>query len=55
MGDFKDVAAEFMYTQEDIWELEKELKTSGQELYLVIYVSVESCSELIYKSKDCMY
>lgn len=28
-GDFKDVAAEFMYTQEDIWELEKELKTSG--------------------------
>lgn len=28
-GDFQHVAAEFMYTQEDIWELEKELKTSG--------------------------
>ena len=28
-GDFKRVAAEFMYTQEDIWELEKELTTSG--------------------------
>lgn len=29
MGDFRDVASEFMYVQEDIWELEKELKTSG--------------------------
>ena len=29
MGDFRDVASEFMYLQEDIWELEKELKTSG--------------------------
>ena len=28
-GDFKDMAAEFMYTQEDAWELEKELRTSG--------------------------
>ena len=28
-GDFKRVAVEFKYTQEDIWELEKELKTSG--------------------------
>ena len=28
-GDFKLVAVEFKYTQEDIWELEKELKTSG--------------------------
>lgn len=29
MGDFRDVASAFMYAQEDIWELEKELKTSG--------------------------
>ena len=28
-GNFKHVAAEFLYAQEDIWELEKELKTSG--------------------------
>ena len=28
-GNFKHVAAEFRYGQEDIWELEKELKTSG--------------------------
>ena len=28
-GNSKHVAAEFLYAQEDIWELEKELKTSG--------------------------
>ena len=28
-GNFKHVAAEFLYAQEDIWELEKELKTPG--------------------------
>ena len=28
-GNFKHVAAEFLYAQEDIWELEKELNTSG--------------------------
>ena len=28
-GNFKHVAAEFMYAQEDIWELEKELQISG--------------------------
>ena len=28
-GDFRDVAEEFGFEQEDIWELEKELKTPG--------------------------
>ena len=28
-GDFRDVAEEFGLEQEDIWELEKELKTPG--------------------------
>jgi len=30
-GDFRNVAEEFMFAREDIWELEKEFKTSGSE------------------------
>ena len=28
-GDFRHVAAEFVFLEEDIWELEKEFKSSG--------------------------
>ena len=35
MGDFRNVASEFMYAQEDIWELEKELKTGSPSRQLL--------------------